>query len=183
VTGATSCPLGTRSERAVAHPASASVPARRRILDTAHRLFATEGVQAVGVDRIVAEAHVVKATLYRHFQAKDDLVCAYLAELSERQLAALRRLPADAELPHALVEIVGGPGYRGSPFSNAAAEYPDPDHPVRQLIAQHRRAFRDLLAALPGLSARPDARTVAGLYLVLCEGLVTGAYLDACTDH
>jgi AcrR family transcriptional regulator len=77
-------------------PATAAVPARRRILDTAYRLFAAEGIQAAGVDRIVAEAQVVKATFYRHFPAKGDLVCA---ELSQRQLAALRRLPADAELP------------------------------------------------------------------------------------
>jgi AcrR family transcriptional regulator len=84
------------------------------------------GRAAAGVDRIVAEAQVVKATFYRHFPAKGDLVCAELAELSQRQLAALRRLPADAELPHALVEIVGGPPYRGSPFINAAAEYARP---------------------------------------------------------
>jgi AcrR family transcriptional regulator len=61
------------------------------------------------VDRIVAEAQVVKATFYRHFPAKDDLVCAYLAELSERQLAALRRLPADAVLPHALASRASNP--------------------------------------------------------------------------
>jgi len=166
-----------------AAPATAAVPARRRILDTAHRLFAAEGIQAAGVDRIVAEAQVVKATFYRHFPAKDDLVCAYLAELSERQLAALRRLPADAELPRALVEIVGGPPYRGSPFINAAAEYADPDHPVRRLISRHRRAFRELLVALPAVSARPDPRAVAGLYLVLCDGLVAGTYLDPGTDR
>ena len=166
-----------------AAPATAAVPARRRILDTARRLFAAEGIQAAGVDRIVAEAQVVKATFYRHFPAKDDLVCAYLAELSERQLAALRRLPADAELPRALVEIVGGPPYRGSPFINAAAEYADPDHPVRRLISRHRRAFRELLVALPAVSARPDPRAVAGLYLVLCDGLVAGTYLDPGTDR
>jgi len=141
-----------------AAPATAAVPARRRILDTARRLFAAEGIQAAGVDRIVAEAQVVKATFYRHFPAKDDLVCAYLAELSERQLAALRRLPADAELPHALVEIVGGPPYRGSPFINAAAEYADPDHPVRRLIGRHRRAFRELLVPCPRC---PPAQTRA----------------------
>src|SRR5216683_2773002 len=61
---------------------------------------------------------------------------------------------AGSSTPRALVEIVGGPPYRGSPFINAAAEYADPDHPVRRLISRHRRAFRDLLVALPAVSAR-----------------------------
>ena len=99
-------------------------------------------------------------------------MCAYLAGL-----------PADADLPHALVEIASGPGYRGSPFINAAAEYADPDHPVRRLIRRHRRTFRELLVALPAVSARPDPRAAAGPYLALCDGLVAFLYLDAGTDR
>ena len=52
--------------------------ARERILDTAFRLFYAHGIRAVGVDLIIAESGVAKATFYKHFPAKDDLVVAYL---------------------------------------------------------------------------------------------------------
>jgi AcrR family transcriptional regulator len=60
-------------------PASASehpLAARERILRTAYELFRSYGVNAIGVDRIVAEAGVAKTTLYRHFHSKDGLVLA-----------------------------------------------------------------------------------------------------------
>ena len=52
--------------------------ARERILDTAFPLFYARGIRAVGVDPIIAESGVAKATFYKHFPAKDDLVLAYL---------------------------------------------------------------------------------------------------------
>ena len=54
--------------------------ARRRLLDTATRLFYAEGIRAAGIDRIIAEAGVAKATFYNHFPSKDDLVLAYIEE-------------------------------------------------------------------------------------------------------
>jgi AcrR family transcriptional regulator len=57
---------------------ASSADARERILGTAYDLFCREGVQTVGVDRIVAEAGVAKATLYRHFRSKDALILAVL---------------------------------------------------------------------------------------------------------
>jgi AcrR family transcriptional regulator len=57
--------------------------ARERILRTAYELFHRDGVTAVGVDRIVAEAGVAKTTLYRHFRSKDDLVVAVLERHEE----------------------------------------------------------------------------------------------------
>jgi AcrR family transcriptional regulator len=72
-----------------------SASARRRILETAYSLFATEGVQAVGVDRVVSEAGVAKMTLYRHFPSKDALVAATL-ELRE-ELWTYKWLMAEVE--------------------------------------------------------------------------------------
>ena len=62
--------------------------ARTRLLNTATRLFYTEGIHAVGIDRIVAEAQVTRATLYRHFPGKEELVLAYLNEVDAYRVAA-----------------------------------------------------------------------------------------------
>ena len=62
----------------------ASSDARTRLIETAERLFYAEGIRAVGIDRIIAEAKVAKMTLYNHFQSKDDLVLAVLKYREER---------------------------------------------------------------------------------------------------
>jgi AcrR family transcriptional regulator len=62
----------------------AAVTARERILDTAYELFSRRGVRGVGVDEVISRSAVAKATLYRHFPSKDDLVLAFLAEREER---------------------------------------------------------------------------------------------------
>jgi len=52
--------------------------ARERILDTAYELFSRRGVRGVGIDEVIERAGVAKATLYRHFPSKDDLIIAFL---------------------------------------------------------------------------------------------------------
>jgi AcrR family transcriptional regulator len=161
-------------------------PARRRVLDTAARLFYAEGIHTVGIDRIIAAAGVAKATFYHHFPAKDELVRTYLTEQSELQRTAVQRLRASDAAPLDMIftvfEILGemscGPGFRGCAFLNAAAEYADPGHPVRLVIAEHRRWFRDLLRELLTSARHPDAERTADLLVVLRDGLVIGGHLD-----
>src|SRR5262249_42768636 len=64
--------------------------ARQRILETADRLFYREGVRAVGIDRIIAEAGVAKMSLYKHFASKDDLILAALMHREEGVLQFFR---------------------------------------------------------------------------------------------
>ena len=52
--------------------------ARDRILETSYELFARHGIQAVGVDEIIRQAGVAKASFYHHFASKDDLVLEFL---------------------------------------------------------------------------------------------------------
>jgi AcrR family transcriptional regulator len=156
------------------------------VLSTTRTLFYAEGVHAVGVDRIIAEAGVAKATFYRYFPGKDDLVCAYLEERSLTERAAADRIRLGAAPPKAkileLFDVIGevgcGPGFRGCPFINVAAEYPDPRHPVQRVIAGHRRWFRGLLLELLTQSRHPDADRTATMLAVLRDGLVVGSELD-----
>lgn len=166
----------------------ATSPARRRLLDTATRLFYAEGIHAVGIDRIIAEAGVAKATFYSHFPSKTDLVLAYLAEQDRIGREAVAALPEQA--PRAMIAaIVGRIGdaaaagdYRGCPFLNAAGEYPDPAGPVRQAIDARRvwyhATLRDLLAA----DGDPAPAVTASLLVAVSDGLLESAYLDASED-
>ncbi|MQY13717.1 hypothetical protein SRB5_38680 [Streptomyces sp. RB5] len=164
---------------------AAKIPARTRVLDTASRLFYAEGVHAVGVDRIIAEAGVAKATFYHHFKAKDDLVVAYVRDNVRRQRETVAPLLASASPREALYtvfrlmgEFGSGPGYRGCPFLNAAAEYPDPEHPVRRAVGEYRVWFRDGMRDLLAADGHPDAERTADMLLVLRDGLAAGFHLD-----
>ncbi len=117
----------------VAAPASAApgTPARQRILDTAFELFYAHGIRGVGVDRIIAESGVAKATFYKYFPAKDDLVLAYLDKVDDAWTGQLKAA-AEAAGPEPAEQLVGmfdalstacrRDGYRGCAFINAAAE-------------------------------------------------------------
>ncbi|WP_211370078.1 TetR/AcrR family transcriptional regulator [Nonomuraea turkmeniaca] len=158
--------------------------ARTRVLVTAARLFYREGVHTVGIDRIIAEAEVAKATFYKHFPSKDDLVRAYVTAESSRQRAAVATVDTGSSREKLMAifafmcEFGAGPTYRGCPFVNTAAEYPDPDHPVRQAIAEHRRWTRDLYRDLLADDGHPDAERTADILLLLRDGLVVGFDLD-----
>src|SRR5215210_7317863 len=58
--------------------------ARERILETAYELFSRRAVRDVGVDEVIERAGVAKATLYRHFPSKSDLVLAFLERREEQ---------------------------------------------------------------------------------------------------
>src|SRR3954471_20333533 len=81
--------------------------ARQRLLTTATRIFYGEGIHSVGVDRIIADAKVTRATFYRHFPGKEDLVLAYLQSADQairNQVEPATHLPA----PDALRAIAAG---------------------------------------------------------------------------
>lgn len=63
------------------------MPARQRVLLTAYRLFYRDGIRATGIDRVIAESGTTKATFYRHFPSKNDLVSAYLVHRHDRWMA------------------------------------------------------------------------------------------------
>jgi AcrR family transcriptional regulator len=163
-------------------PAPAS--ARRRVLDAASALFYAEGVHAVGIDRIIPAAGVAKATFYNHFPSKDELVRAYVEEQDQLGRAAIEQLPErpPRETIFAVLDLIARaarqPGYRGCPFINAAAEYPDPASPVRKAIDEHRRWYRSLLRGLLEADGHPDPGRTADILVVLADGLLVGGDLD-----
>ncbi|MCD0451874.1 TetR/AcrR family transcriptional regulator [Actinocorallia sp. API 0066] len=157
--------------------------ARRRILDTAARLFYGEGVHTVGIDRIIAEAGVAKATFYHHFKSKDALVCAYLTAHFDGQRAEFATLPgtgrAKLEAVFArIAEVCASPGFRGCAFLNAAAEFADPAHPARGVVAEYRAWFRSLMRRLLAEEGHPDPEAGSRLLLLLRDATAVSGALD-----
>ena len=158
--------------------------ARARLLETATRLFYAEGVHTVGIDRIIAEAGVAKATFYHHFKSKDDLVVAYLTDEFERQRGVFSAIPgAGAERLRGIFDLLSdasrGPEFRGCPFLNAAAEFADPDHPVRTVVTEYRAFFRDLMRTGLTEAGHDDPDRTAEFLLLVRDGIaISGALGD-----
>ena len=164
------------------------LPPRERLVRAASLLFYYEGVRAIGVERLIAEAGVTKATFYRHFAAKDDLVVAYLLTKDAYYKAVAEPLaaehpPAEAIdlIFEAIAEHARERGFRGSPFLNAAAEYPDADHPVRGLVTTHRNWIRTLFEDLLTRLGHADPESAAGALLMMYDGAMAAGYLDDST--
>ncbi len=160
--------------------------ARARLLSSASRLFYTEGLHSVGIDRVIADAGVTRATLYRHFPSKDDLLVAYLTEADRAiraQVAAAREsaagAPEDVVLAVAttIADGIRSPGFRGCAFLNAAAEYPDPAHPVHQAVLAHRQWFLDTVTDLLAATGDTAAEPAAQHFVMLRDGAMAAGCL------
>ncbi|MFE7198129.1 TetR/AcrR family transcriptional regulator [Microbacterium oxydans] len=162
-------------------------PARQRLIDTATRLFYEEGIHAVGVDRVIAEAGVTRATLYKQFGGKENLVLAYLANEDE-MLRAMFAAAGEAAgvgaddlleaVVHGIASDIRDRHTRGCPFINAAAEYPDASGPVRQVIGEHREWFRATLQTVAESAGLTDPADVAASLVLLRDAALVGGYLD-----
>lgn len=164
--------------------------ARQRILDTAFRLFYALGIRAVGVDLLIAESGVAKATFYRHFPTKEALVVAYLEQVDLTWTGQLHAAasaagddPADqlVGLFDALTSACRRDGYRGCGFLNAAAETP-PGTPVHDLVVAHKHAVLAWVTELARTAGAHNPENLGrALTLLLDGGLANGA-LDADPD-
>ena len=130
--------------------------ARDRLLAPAEELFYAQGTRATGVDQILAVSGVGRASFYRHFASKVDLVLAVLQQRRERFRTRIK--PRVAELgghPLAMFDVLAerleATGYRGCAFLNAMVEIPDPANPAHREAVEHkeetRAYFGELLAA------------------------------------
>jgi AcrR family transcriptional regulator len=136
--------------------------ARDRILETAYVLFARRGVCGVGIDEVIGRSRVAKATLYRHFPSKDDLVVAFL-ELREQRwtLDWVGRRPDDAApspRSSCAPDIPTGPGAHRRTVSDAIRS----PCALSRTLSPHFRYLEDAANDRPVRWSRRSQRSCAG---------------------
>jgi AcrR family transcriptional regulator len=161
--------------------------ARQRILDTAFQLFYAHGPRGAGVDTIIAESGVAKATLYKYFPRKDDLVLAYLDRVDQAWFGQLRAAaraaggdPADqlVGMFDALATACRRDGYHGCAFINTAAES-TPGSDVHARTVEHKTVVRAWVTDLARRAGASDPDLLARQLTVLLDGGLAAGVLDA----
>ncbi len=164
---------------------------RERILRTASELFYREGARAIGIDLVIERAGVAKASLYRHFRTKDDLIAAFLEredadfwghwDTVARAHADDARRELDTHMQW-IGERVARPNYRGCPQLNIAAEFSDPAHPARKVAVAHKSELRRRLRSIALRIGVDDPEELATQLLLLVNGAFVSSHALENTD-
>lgn len=158
---------------------------RDRLLAAATSVFYAEGIRHVGIEHLIATAGVTKATFYRHFPSKEDLVLAYLVAVHEAIRAGVAEVQADTQDPVAILRgltagitsEINGPHFRGCAFINAAAEYPHVDSRIHQAVLEHRAWFSELIEGLFLDAGSSTSARSARHYVMLRDGAMVAGYV------
>ncbi len=165
--------------------------ARERILEAASNLFYQEGVQNVGIDRIIAESGVAKMSLYNNFKSKDDLIAAYLDQRGTEWEAFLEAKIKNAEAEpknkllmvfDVLAKWASKPEFRGCAFINSSVELANPQHPGFQIAVHHKKVTLDCLKSLANEANLANSEVIAEQLMILVEGSIVMAMMQGKPD-
>src|ERR1700757_4583104 len=158
--------------------------ARERLLGAAHELFYNEGVHTVGIDRVIEQAGVAKASLYNTFGSKDELVRAYLEGRHARVSARITRYLERYADPRSRLlgvfeaqgEIFAEPGFRGCAFVSASAE--SPGEAVSRAAHDYRDWVRGLLTGLAREAGAAEPEKLGRQLHMIYDGASLSARMD-----
>ncbi len=170
-------------------PAAPS-PKRDHLMATAWRLFYRDGLRAVGIDTLLAEAGVAKMTLYNHFASKEELILAILDKRDlEFRAALLAQVAAAGPDPVQRLLAVfdwhegwfASEAFKGCVFIRALSEYPEPTHPIHQAAWRHKVAVKAALTELCAVAGARDAAALAETLSYLIDGAIVTAHATQST--
>ena len=165
--------------------ASPRLSARERLLAAADELFYENGVNLVGIDRVIEHAGVAKASLYDTFGSKEELIRCYLQGRAERRQARVRERMAQFQAPRdkilsvfdSLAETVARPNYHGCAFQRVGAEA-GAGSSVKRTCDDSRAWLRDQFIELAREAGAQDPVALGGQLALLYDGAAVTAYLD-----
>jgi AcrR family transcriptional regulator len=156
-----------------------TIPLRERILVAAGDLFHKQGIRGVGVEAIAEAAQTNKMTLYRYFASKDELITEWVRgmiahkESDWKDLNARYRGDPEGQLQEWSRRIAAklrAMEERGSALGNAFAELPDPNHPARRVMQEHKLREHKRVVRLCKAAGFPDPAFSANLFTMMLEG-------------
>jgi AcrR family transcriptional regulator len=158
--------------------------ARERILDTAYELFSRRGIRDVGIDEVIERAGVAKATLYRHFPSKDDLVLAFLERREERWTLAWVEAEAERRGTTPEVQLLAifelfdewfhREDFEACSFINVLLEMGS-EHRVGQASVRHLASIRSIVGRLAEEAGLRDPASFAHSWHILMKGSIVAA--------
>jgi AcrR family transcriptional regulator len=158
--------------------------ARERILDSSYELFSQRGIQGVGVDEVIETAGVAKATLYRHFPSKDDLVIAFLERREERwtrelvEAGAKSRGSTPEDQLLAIFDVFDEwfrrEDFEACSFISVLLEM-GPDHPAGTASVRHLENIRSIVHDLAQEAGLRDPASFAHSWHILMKGSIVAA--------
>ena len=164
---------------------SAPPLARERILESAYQLFSRRGIRAVGIEEVIERATVAKATLYRHFPSKDDLVLAFLKQREHVwthgwvEAEARTRGTTPEECLLAIFDLFDEwfrrDDFEGCSFINVLLETADRTHPVGRASVEHLENIRGVLRSLAEEAGLRDTEEFARSFHILMKGAIVQA--------
>jgi len=166
----------------MARPLKTEKPARLKIIEAANQLFYEQGYFQTGINQIIEESGISKATFYTHFKTKEELAETYLRERDVTELDFVEETLADHPTGEEKIKALF-PGmmdwqvksnFRGCGFANIAVEVADHESALRSLVRDHDTKFRDILRRLVTQLAEEHPHRLAGQDL---ESLTNHLYL------
>lgn len=160
-------------------------PVRERLLAAADELFYREGINNVGIDRVLEHAGVAKASLYSTFGSKEELVRAYLEGRGQARRARIEAAIARHRSPReqilavfdAMADVFAQPGFRGCAFLMANAEIPAGER-TRPVCDSYRGWIRDLFHRLAKDAGARQPAALTQQLMLLYDGALVAAQMD-----
>ncbi len=158
---------------------------REQLLRCAIELFYRDGIQATGIETILASAGTSKPTLYRHFNSKSDLIVAALSQWDQEARAFLTgEARKRGDTPRAQIlaffDALGiwfaTPDFSGCFCMNAAIEFPDRDDPIHQVAVEHKNQLQAFLRGLLDEAGAGTPEETAAQLMILVEGAIITAH-------
>jgi AcrR family transcriptional regulator len=169
---------GEHDPRPTKRPYRRAEQTREHVLEVAARLFYAQGIRAVGIDRVAAEAEVTTTTLYRLFGSKEGLVGDYLRRSDARWFEWLERTAGDGGLVRFFDELdeqARVPEYRGCPFRMALAEYPSADSEVHHVAIDNKLRTQERFRELAASAGSTDPDAAAQRLMLVMDGICASA--------
>lgn len=161
-------------------------PRRQHLIDTAFKLFNEHGYHATGIDWILQESGVSKATLYKYFRSKEELILAVLkqrhdelAELNSQYMkkAVENGKPTSLVIFDALHDWFQSKAFFGCNFIKASGEYAQADDAIHAYAASHKEAVRNVLESQLPIANKNKAALLADQLMILVEGAIISAHV------